>query len=192
MIKATKARTKSARRFSKAGRPRKNGERYPSGDIKRSETEKETKSVAIAAAMRIHKIETDGKDGLHAYTLGRMFLDQKITRHELEAGNWYSEQMERYYRATGIPSPNPRAQDLLAVRGHDGDPSKTIQERATRATNMMMRLEGILLKAGAGVKQTVRNVCIEDNEALRLMPPAQLRLLKSGLQALMFAKGVDG
>lgn len=191
MTKATKAKTKAQRRFSKAGRPRKLGERYPSGDIKRSETEREVKSVAIAAAMRIHGIETDGKDGLHAYTLGRMFIDHKITRHELEAGNWYTEQIERYHRATGMPSPNPRAQDLLAVRGHDGDPSKTIQERATRATNMMMRLEGVLLKAGAGVKQTVRNVCIEDNDALRLMPPAQLKLLKSGLQALMFARGVD-
>lgn len=191
MVPMTKAKTKAQRRLNRPGRPRKQGERYPSGDIKRSETERETKSVAIEAAMRIHGIETDGKDGLHGYTLGRMFIDRKITRPELEAGNWYAEQMERYYRATGQQSPNPRAQDLLAVRGYDGDVTETTQERASRAANTFMRLEGILLREGHGVKQTVRNVCVEDNDALRMMPASQLALLKRGLMALAFAKGVD-
>lgn len=192
MIKATKAKTKGEkRRISKGGRPRKTGERYPSGDIKRSETEREVKSVAIAAAMRIHGIETDGKDGLHAYTLGRMFIDKKITRHELDAGNWYAEQIERYYRATGRQSPNPRAQDLLAVRGYDGEVTETAQERATNATNAFTRLETVLGKVGNGVRSTVWNVCIADVEGLRMMPVSQLAMLKSGLQALMFAKGVE-
>lgn len=191
MIKATKAKTKAQRRFSKAGRPRKEGARYPSGDIKRSETEREVKSVAIAAAMRIHGIETDGKDGLHAYTLGRMFLDHKISRHELEAGNWYAEQVERFYRATGRQSPNPRAQDLLAVRGYDGDVTESAQERARKATNSVQRLETVLGKAGNGVRSTVWNVCVADEAGLRMMPPTQLLMLKSGLQALMFAKGVE-
>lgn len=118
-----------------------------------------------------------------------MHLDRKISEPELEAGIWYSEQMERYYRAVGIPSPNPRAQDLLAVRGYDGEQSESVQRRATNATNVMMKLEGVLLKAGAGVKQTVKSVCIEDIDTLRLMPSAQLGLLKIGLRALLMAKG---
>lgn len=187
--RAEKLRRLRIRQKQGAGRPRKEGERYPSGDIKRSETEAEVKSVAIAAAKRIHGIETDGKDGLHGYTLGRLHLDGKITRQELEAGNWFTEQMERYYRAVGIPSPNPRAQDLLSVRGYDGDPSETAQKRATRASNVMMDMEGALLKAGPGVKQTVRSVCIEDVETLRLMPAAQLGMLKIGLRALAAVKG---
>lgn len=150
-------------------------------------------SVAIEARLRQHGVQSvmfKGRD-LAGFTLGRLHLDKKITEPELDAGIWFAEHMERYYRSVGIPSPNPRAQDLLSVRGHDGEPSQTAQERATRATNMMMRLEDILLRAGHGVKQTVRNVCIEDIETLRLMPPSQLKLLKAGLRALEIAKGTS-
>lgn len=181
------------RQRQRAGRPKLPGDRYPSGDRKRSETMAETMEVATEARLRQHGVQYvifKGRD-LAGFTLGRMHLDRKVTEPELEAGIWYSEHMERYYRAVGIPSPNPRAQDLLAVRGHDGDPSQTMQDRATRATNMMMKLEGVLLRAGAGVKQTVRNVCVEDMETLRLMPSAQLKLLKAGLRALAIAKGVE-
>lgn len=177
------------RQRQSAGRPRKQGERYPSGDIMRSETEQEVKSVAIAAAKRIHGIETDGKDGLHGYTLGRMLLDRKINKAELEAGNWYAEQVERYYRSTGRQSPNPRAQDLLKLRGSDGDVTLSAQERARRAANMFMKLETVLGKVGNGVKSTVWNVCIMDMGGLRLMPPHQLAMLKSGLFALLIARG---
>jgi len=120
-----------------------------------------------------------------------MHLDKRITEPELEAGLWYSETMERYYRSVGMPSPNPRAQDILSVRGHDGDITETAQKRATRATNDMTRVEGILLRAGPGVKQMVKNVCIEDIETLRIMGAGQLLLLKTGLMALALSKGVE-
>lgn len=184
----TKAKTKAQRRH-KAGRPRKQGERYPSGDIKRSETEKEVKSVAIEAARRVHGITTDGKDGLHAYTLGRMFLDRKISQPELEAGNWYAEQIERYYRATGRQSPNPRAQDFLAVRGADGEVTESAQARAQRASAMFTKLETVLGCVGNGVRSTVWNVCIMDIEGLRLMSDSQLAMLRAGLRALSTARG---
>ena len=190
----TKARTKAEKLRQRrgkpgAGRPRKEGERYPSGDIKRCETEKAVMSVAIEAAKRVHSIDTDGKDGLHGYTLGRMYLDKKISLIELEAGNWYAAQIERYYRSTGRQSPNPRAQDLLAVRGYDGDVTESAQSRAQRATSAFTRLETVLGKVGNGVKSTVWNVCVMDVEGLRLMPPSQLQMLKNGLIALAFAKG---
>ena len=181
------------RQRQQAGRPRKEGERYPSGDRKREETQQEVMSVALGARWVHHQVPSTlfkGRD-LSGFTLGRMHLDKKVTEPELEAGMWYAETMERYYRAVGIPSPNPRAQDLLSVRGHDGEVSETAQKRATRATNEMMRVEGILLRAGPGVKQTVKNVCVEDIEELRLMGSAQLRLLKMGLMALALSKGVD-
>lgn len=192
ILRMTKARTKSQRRkHSRAGRPRKQGvERYPSGDIKRSETEKEVKRVAIEAARRVHGIDTDGKDGLHAYTLGRMFLDKKINKPELEAGNWYAEQIERYYRATGRQSPNPRAQDFLAVRGHDGEVTMTAQERAQRASSQFTTLETVLGCVGNGVRSTVWNVCIMDMEALRLMSDSQLAMLRAGLRALAKTAGI--
>lgn len=176
-----------------AGRPRLPGERYPSGDRKPSETMQETMSVATEARMRLHGVQSVIFKGLDlaGFTLGRLHLDKKITEPELEAGIYYAEVMERYYRAVGMPSPNPRAQDLLAVRGHDGDPSESTQKRATTATNLMMKLEGVLLRAGPGVKQTIKSVCVEDIETLRSMPPSQLRLLKAGLLALALSKGLE-
>lgn len=150
-------------------------------------------SAATDARLRLHGVQSVMFKGLDlaGFTLGRMHLDKKITEPELEAGIHYAEVMERYYRSVGMPSPNPRAQDLLAVRGHDGDPTETAQKRATTATNAMMKAEGVLLRSGAGVKQTVKSVCVEDIEILRLMPPAQLRLLRAGLRALALCKGVE-
>ena len=188
--KAQKLRDHKLRQRLNAGRPRKEGERYPSGDIKRNETEKAVKSVAIAAAKRIHGIVTDGADGLHGYTLGRLFLDKKVSKDELDAGNWYAEQIEHYYRATGRQSPNPRAQDLLAVRGSDGEVTESDQERARRATNMFPSLETVLGCVGNGVRSTVWNVCVMDVEGLRLMPASQLAMLRAGLRALAKARGV--
>lgn len=175
-----------------AGRPRKEGERNPCGRLKKSETEKDVKSVAIAAVKKIHGIETDGKSGLSGYTLGRMALDGKITDTELAAGNYYAEVMTRYHKSCGMPLPSVRAQNLFAVRGREGEETETAQNRATRAANEMMRLEGLLLRLGDGprVKQTVRNVCFEDIETLRGMGSNQLAWLKSGLQAIHFEVGL--
>lgn len=149
--------------------------------------------TALDARVKHHGVEREMYRGmdLSGFTLGRMRIDKKITEPELEAGLWYAEQMERYYRAVGIQSPNPQAQNLLAVRGHDSDVSQTAQERAQKASKMFTRLETTLGKVGNGVKSTVYNVCVLDIEGLRLMPSSQLMMLKQGLIALAFAKGVE-
>jgi hypothetical protein len=180
--KAEKLRLK---RRSSAGRPPKQDvERYPSGKIKPSETIKETLSTAMWGRKNVHKLETDSP--FAGYTLGRMFLDGKITDEERKAGEYYADCMARYYSSVGIPHPSPRAQNFGTIRGHDGDVTESQQTRARRASNKMMELEGLLcgLPSGRQIKTTIFNLCIMDYENMRSMPVQQLLWLKDGLRAL--------
>lgn len=173
------------KRKSQRGRPPKQDvERYPGGKVKPSETVKETLSTALWGRKNVHKLETDSP--FAGYTLGRMFLDGKITDEERKAGEYYADCMARYYSSVGIPHPSPRAQNFGTIRGHDGEVSESQQTRARRASNKMMELEGLLcsLPSGRQVKTTVFNLCVMDYENMRSMPLAQLLWLKDGLRAL--------
>jgi len=184
--KSLKLRTK---RRSSAGRPPKpDMERFPGGKIKPSETQKETKAVALWARKNIHGI--DGDDPHAGSTLGRLFLDRKISEEERKAGEYYAECMARYYSATGIPHPSPKAQNFGTVRGHDGDVSESQQTRARRATNRMMELERLLLSRpnGPRIKSTLFGLCVEDLDILRAMPPMQMAWARQGLEALAHYK----
>jgi hypothetical protein len=182
---ASKLQKPRLKRRSNAGRPPKEGvERFPSGKIKPSETIKETLSTAMWGRKNVHKLETDSP--FAGYTLGRMFLDGKITEEERKAGEYYADCMARYYSSVGIPHPSPRAQNFGTIRGHDGDVTESQQTRARRASNKMMELEGLLcgLPSGRQIKTTIFNLCIMDYENMRSMPETQLRYLKDGLRAL--------
>lgn len=187
--KATKARSKGNKG---AGRPRKqNVERYPSGDIKRSETQREAMSVAIEARRRIdgwgEKVSDDiVKDQRAGYTLGRIFLDGKITEDQLKAGDEYGEIIARYHGATGIPFPSARAQSLFSIKGHEGEQSQTVTDRARKASNAMMEVTRVLLSCDDGpqVRAVVHNLVVMDYEHLRGMGPQQILWLRRGLSAL--------
>lgn len=200
---STKAASKAAKlRAKRQGRPRKaNADRHPCGKIKKAwandnqerenrETEKETLAVALEARKRIHGI--DDNTPLAGYVLGRIFLDGRITEEQRKAGDDFAETMGRYYRLTGVPFPSPRAQAMGGIRGSDGEVSQSLADAARRATNMMMRLTGVLLrcKDGPQVRQTVHNVCVMDYDNLRSMPETQLEWLRRGLNELIFDKGL--
>lgn len=193
--KSTKIKVKRAN--NGAGRPRKqNVERYPSGDIKRSETQKEAMSVAIEARRRIDgwsdKVTDETvKSPFAGYTLGRMFLDGRITEDQRKAGDEYAEIISRYHRLTGIPFPSARAQSLFSVKGHDGEQSESHTTKARRASNAMMEAIGILLRLedGPQVRSLIHNLVVMDYEHLRGMGDQQLLWLKRGLNA--FAKRKD-
>jgi len=177
------------KRRCSAGRPRKEDvERYPGGKIKPSETQKETKAVALWARKNIHGIEAD--DPHAGSTLGRLFLDGKISEGEREAGEYYADVMARYYSANGMQNPNPRAQEFGSVRGHDGELTESQQSRALRATSKFIAIETLLLSRpnGPRIKSTLYALCIEDLEIMRCMPPAQMVWAREGLMALMLYK----
>jgi hypothetical protein len=183
------AKLRKRRAVQGAGRPKKEGvERYPSGDIKRHETEKEVLSVALEARKRIHGLSEN--NALAGYTLGRMYLDGSISEEQRKAGDEYAEIIARYHRTVGIPAPSARAQSLFSVKGHDGEVTESLAKRARDASNRMMEVTGILLRCedGPQVKGTVHNLCVMDYEHLRGMSRQQLLWLKRGLNALNKAK----
>jgi len=203
---ATRSASKGMKRRvrPKGGRPRKEGvDRFDCGKIKPYETEREVKSVAIEARMRIHlgindNSEAKKQDLAYAssvfagYTLGRIFLDGNITEGQRKAGDAFGEAMARYYSLTGIPFPSARAQSLFSIAGHDGEVSEDRAKRARNSTNKMMELTGALLQCidGPQVRQTILNVVVMDHEVLRKMPPQQMRWLKRGLDKLQSHMGI--
>ncbi|WP_046120776.1 hypothetical protein [Ensifer aridi] len=191
----TKAQKLRAKRKAQLGRPRKaNAERFACGKIKpgwsKQESEKEAMAVALAARKRMHGLET--RSAFAGYTVGRLFLDGRITEQQREAGDDYAAAMVRYYHITGIPFPSVRAQDIGRVQGHPGEQKEERARMAAKSAERMMRPEGLLLgcEEGRQVKTTVFNVCVMDYEGLRMMPEAQLLWLKRGLNALLFDKGL--
>ncbi|WP_434734148.1 hypothetical protein NL154_05625 [Rhizobium sp. YTUHZ044] len=185
--------TKIKQRGNKgAGRPRKpNVERYPSGDIKRSETQREAMSVAIDARRRIDGWDEKTSDDIvksqfAGYTLGRIFLDGRLTEEQRKAGDEYAEIHARYRRLIGLPAPSARAQSLFSIKGHDGEENETITQKARKASNAMMEVEGILLRCvdGPQVKQIIFNIAVMDYEHLRGVGDQQLLWIRRGLTAL--------
>ncbi len=187
--KAAKLRIKRALRG--AGRPRKeNVERFPGGKIKPFETEKENKSVVIEARKRIHGANMNVESEFAGYTLGRIFLDGKITEEQRQAGDEYAEAIARYHRLVGIPFPSARAQSLFSIKGHDGEVSDDLASRARKATNKMMELQRVLFDCedGPQVRSTIHNVTVMDLDHLRGMPDQMMLWLKRGLNALKVHK----
>ena len=197
--KSAKLKAHRVKQRQYAGRPAKEGvERYPGGQIKHTEREKEVRAVAIEARQRVYFKGQEVSNDMMAspfagYTLGRMFLDGKITACEREAGDEYATQMVRYYGLTGIPFPSARAQSLFTIRGHDGEIGAERAKRARDASNKMMELEGILLRLedGPRIKTTVYNTCVLDYEIMRTMSELQLSWLKRGLKEIHFRLGLS-
>ncbi|MCY1741171.1 hypothetical protein [Ensifer sp. SL37] len=195
---AERLRSKRIKQRQYAGRPAKEGvERYPSGQIKHTEREKEVRAVAIEARQRVYfkgkEVSNDMVASQFAgYTLGRMFLDGRITECEREAGDEYATQMVRYYSLVGIPHPSARAQDLHSIKGFGAETTSERARMAREASNRMMELEGKLLRLedGPRVKTTLFNTCVLDYEIMRTMSDTQLSWLKRGLKEIHYLMGL--
>jgi len=189
---AERLRSKRIKQRQYAGRPPKEGvERYPSGQIKHSEREKEVREVAIEALGRVHNLNYHAS-GYAGYVLGRLFLDGRITEWEREAGDEYANWMARFYGLVGYQFPSARAHSLFSISGFGAE---TSSERARMAREMSTKaqlLEGILLKRAYGpqIKSTVYNTCMLDLEIMRTMPDAQLSWLKTGLKEIHYFFGL--
>lgn len=177
------------------GRPAKQGKRYHCGKLVQKgeqETEREAKAVVLDMRSRIHGLTgKDAESSLAGSTLGRIRLDKAINEAQFKAGEWYAEDMARYYALVGIPHPSPAAQNMFAIRGHEGETSEERATAARKATNKMMALETVLLSVpnGPRVKSTVFSVCVMDYENLRAMPDTQMQWLREGLNALVWHYG---
>lgn len=157
------------------------------------------RETATQARQRVFGIsEKDAGSQEAGSVLGRLYLDNKLgirappkeqgtAELRLEAGRRYGTDVARYYMLTGIPHPSPRAQNILAVRGHDGDEPDSKVNAARKAANHMMALEMCLGAAdtqGRPATSSVKSVCILDEETARGWHESQLRHLVRGLDAL--------
>lgn len=180
------------KRSRSAGRPRKEGvERFPSGQIKHSETEREVRAVAIDALKRIHGVDYHAS-GYSGYTLGRLFLDGRISDWEREAGDEYASWMSKFYGVVGYQFPSARAHSLFSVGGFGAETSPERARMAREMSDRAQKLEGVLLTRASGpqIRTTVYNTCLLDLEIMRTMPDTQLAWLKVGLKEIHYFFGL--
>lgn len=204
-----KAKTKGEKIKAKRGRPRLPAtDRQPNGQPSRRKAsiaqrqQDQIMNVAISRRIRdygLTDIKIDGKlvtaekqaiDPKRGYVLGLLYLDGRITEDQHEAGLRYAQDIARYHGLTGVPFPSPRAQNLFAVHGDDGEVSETRAERAAKARKRMQRLRDALLAVGnidtgRRVIHAVNEVVLLDNVASRTWPDHMLTYLRRGLNKLM-------
>jgi hypothetical protein len=160
--------------------------------------------TATEARQRVFGVSKADAPTIYAGSvLGRLYLDNKlgirdpkekgVAEFRRDAGDRYAMDMARYYMLTGIQHPCPKAQNVLAVRGDDGDVSEERAASARKASNRMMSLERCLGAAdmqGRPVTSSVKSVCIMDTETARGWHESQLRHLVRGLDALVAYYGI--
>jgi hypothetical protein len=170
--------------------------------VRRAEIMTETAKEARRRVFGISEKDSGSQEA--GSVLGRLYLDgalglvmkqQGTSWLRKEAGDRYAMDMARYYMLTGIPHPSPRAQNVLAVRGYDGDEAESRAQAARKASNRMMALEMCLGAAdtqGRPVTSSIKTVCIMDEETARGWHPSQIQHLRRGLDALVKFYGLDG
>lgn len=193
------ARKRQARaKALRTGRPRnEKALRTPSGAISRSKKEverkeyansKEAREIAVNARQKHYGAENDkaAVDPRYGYALGRFHLAGAINDAQHKAGLRFSEEMASYYGLTGIPFPCPRAQNLFAVSGFEGETTEGRARAARAASNRIMAAEGCLLRCGEfgrNIHSTIKSVCVEDLGEID-WPPNMKAWLRVGLNAL--------
>lgn len=95
--------------MTKAGRKRKSGRRYASGDIVRELLENKSGPTQIKR-MFDHLLRS-ARDPALGTPMGRMFLEGFITPAEYNAGIKFALLRAKADRAMGVPARNPRALD---------------------------------------------------------------------------------
>lgn len=166
-------------------------------------TEAEARSVVVEQRIKRDNIipfqgktpEEQAIDPRRGYTLGLMWLDGTIQEHQHEAGIRYANDMARYLGLKGIPFPSPRAQNLFAVRGHDGEESEIRVEAAQKAQVRFNALQKALqavgdIDTGRRVERKVAEVCVQDIIEARKWPEPTMLLLRKGLNALSYFYGI--
>ena len=200
-----KSRTKAQKLKAKRGRPRlepaarepngRRSRRVISKEHSRQQNEAETMNVAVQKRIldgnltdyrgrdgRIVTATEQAIDPMRGYLLGRLRLSGNITHNQHSAGIKFAEDMARYYGLTGIRFPSPRAQDLFAIRGDDGEVSTNRADMARSASAKMATLRTKLMavgdiNTGRRVYTAIMAVCVMEE-------PANIELVRRGLNAL--------
>jgi hypothetical protein len=179
-----------ARKAAKRGRPRKEGQREPSGRIRRisqKELEERTMAVVLEARKRVHRIKDDVASRPEAgYALGRLALagaEHGVSRAQHEAGIKWGEVAIRYARQQGLMSPNARSPAFVMVaRGIDGgDPFHDDEAVILATRNAYANAQRALMDGSPGHDrptpiEVLRRVVIEDRPPMGERELGSLRI----------------
>ncbi|MBK1870093.1 hypothetical protein [Taklimakanibacter albus] len=167
----------------KAGRKRKPGPRYASGDRVKTVRQEETRRTALEARMRIFgvSLEMAGRDVMGS-PLGRLLNWNIITPAQADAGYDFALTLRDYLAASGGQRPSQGKAGFLPALGGSGDCDMPvgIQERA-RTYMEALREVDCLDPTSPSATSIVWDVCISENDRMR---DKELGLLRSGLNAI--------
>lgn len=167
----------------KAGRKRKPGPRYVSGDRVKTVREEEVRRVALEARMRVFGVSSElASRDVMGSPLGRLLHWNMITPAQADAGYDFALTLRDYLAAAGGLRPSQgKASFLPSLRG-SGDADAPIKaEGRARAYMEALREVDALDPASPSATSIVWDVCISENDRMR---DRELGLLRSGLNAL--------
>jgi hypothetical protein len=167
----------------RAGRKRKPGGRYASGDRMNAVRQDEVRRVALEARMRVFGIsgELASRDVMGS-PLGRLLHWNIITPVQADAGYDFALAMRDYLAAIGTrPTSQSQASFLTSLKGAGmPDMPRKVETRA-RAYMEALREVDMLDPSSPSATSIVWDVCVSENDRLG---DKELGLLRSGLNAL--------
>ena len=167
----------------RAGRKRKPGRRYASGDRLKVVREEEARRVALEARMRVFGVglELACRDVMGS-PLGRLLHWNIITPAQADAGYDFALTMRDYLAASEGQRPNQsRASFLTSMRGTAGPEGPVRSQARARLYMEALREVDSLDPTSPSATGIVWDVCISENDRMR---DKELGLLRSGLNAL--------
>lgn len=167
----------------RAGRKRKPGRRYASGDRVKAVREEEARRVALEARMRVFGVglELACRDVMGS-PLGRLLHWNIITPAQADAGYDFALTMRDYLAASEGQRPSQsRASFLTSMRGTAGPEGPVRSQARARLYMEALREVDSLSPTSPSATSIVWDVCISENDRMR---DKELGLLRSGLNAL--------
>jgi hypothetical protein len=167
----------------KAGRKRKPGRRYASGDRMKAVRQDEVRRVALEARMRVFGVglELAGRDVMGS-PLGRLLHWKIITPAQADAGYDFALTVRDYLAASEGQRPSQgKAGFLTSIRGTAGPEGWVRSQGQARAYMEALRDADSLDPTSPSVTSIVWDVCISENDRMR---DKDLGLLRTGLNAL--------
>jgi hypothetical protein len=167
----------------RAGRKRKPGRRYASGDRVKAVRQDEVRRVALEARMRVFGVSSElASRDVMGSPLGRLLHWKIITPAQADAGYDFALTMRDYLAAAGGQRPSQNKASILpSFRGSNGSDAPVRSAGRARAYMEALREIDTLDPAVPSATSIVWDVCISENDRMR---DTELGLLRSGLNAL--------
>lgn len=147
--------------FRRVGRKTKKGPRHACGKLIQGTRDIDVRAVARAHPDRQTVPERLRHDQKAATHLGRMFLCERITAEELEAGRRYAADTASFLAAVGAPSPNAQSLDA-ATAGGRSQPKLYSAREIRRRRDRLDLAHCELTKISVAVAKLVARVAVYD------------------------------